>query len=85
MITHGTDTIVDTAAALNDAAPGKTIVLVGALTPARFTHSEAVFNLGMAFAAAQLAPPGCHVAMNGSIFPAAAVRKDRSPGRFVTA
>lgn len=85
VITHGTDTIVDTAAALANVAPDKTVILVGALTPARFAKSDAVFNLGMAVAAAQLAPPGVHVAMNGSIFPSAAVRKDRALGRFVAA
>jgi L-asparaginase len=80
VITHGTDTMTVTAAALRD-IPGKTVVLVGALAPARFAESDAAFNLGMAFAAAQVAPPGVYVAMNGSVFAeGTVVKKD---GRFV--
>jgi len=84
IITHGTDTMTATAARL---APiqGKTIVMTGALTPARFTESDAPFNLGMAFAAAQTAPPGVYIVMNGEVFPAAAVHKDRQAARFVKA
>jgi L-asparaginase len=82
IITHGTDTMTQTAARLA-AIQGKTIVLTGALTPARFSESDAPFNLGMAFAAAQTAPPGVLIVMNGEVFPAARVRKDREAGRFV--
>jgi L-asparaginase len=82
VITHGTDTMTETAKALQDVA-GKTIVLVGALSPARFAHSDAHFNLGMAVAAAQLAPSGVWIAMNGTVFPADKVRKDRGAGAFV--
>lgn len=82
VITHGTDTMVQSAAVLQDIA-GKTIVFTGALAPARFAESDASFNLGMAFAAAQTLPPGVYVAMSGQVFPADAVRKDRSAGRFV--
>ena len=82
IITHGTDTMTDTAAALGDIA-GKTIVLVGALAPARFAESDATFNLGMAFAAAQVAPPGVYITMNGWVFAADAVMKDRAIGAFV--
>ncbi len=82
IITHGTDTMTDTARVLAGVA-GKTIVLVGALAPARFAVSDAPFNLGMAFAAAQLAPPGVYITMNGSVFAADAVVKDRAAGRFV--
>ena len=82
IITHGTDTMTDTAAALGDVA-GKTIVLVGALAPARFAESDATFNLGMAFAAAQVAPPGVYITMNGRVFAADAVVKDRAAGAFV--
>ena len=82
IITHGTDTMTDTAAVLGDIA-GKTIVLVGALAPARFAESDATFNLGMAFAAAQVAPPGVYVTMNGRVFAAGAVVKDRAVGAFV--
>jgi L-asparaginase len=82
VITHGTDTMTATAARL---APiqGKTIVMTGALTPARFSESDAPFNLGMAFATAQTAPPGVFIVMNGEVFPAAAVQKDREASRFV--
>ena len=82
IITHGTDTMTQTATRLA-AIQGKTIVLTGALTPARFSESDAPFNLGMAFAAAQTAPPGVFIVMNGEVFPAARVRKDREAGRFV--
>lgn len=82
VITHGTDTMTVTAKALA-AIPGKTIVLVGALAPARFSDSDASFNLGMAFATAQVAPPGVYITMNGSVFPALEVAKDRAKGVFV--
>jgi L-asparaginase len=82
VITHGTDTMTVTARALG-AISGKTIVLVGALAPARFSDSDAPFNLGMAFATAQVAPPGVYITMNGSVFPALGVVKDRVKGAFV--
>ena len=82
MITHGTDTMTDSAHALADVA-GKTIVLTGALSPARFAESDATFNLGMAFAAVQCLPHGVYVAMNGQVFRGDAVRKDRQQSRFV--
>ena len=63
--------------------PGKTIVLTGALSPARFTESDATFNIGMAFAAAQTLPPGVYVAMNGRVFRGDEVKKDREQRRFV--
>jgi L-asparaginase len=84
VVTHGTDTMTVSAAALAQ-VPGKTIVLVGALTPARFAESDAAFNLGMAFATAQVAPPGVYITMNGTVFPAAEVVKDRARGAFVPA
>jgi L-asparaginase len=62
---------------------GKTIVLVGALAPARFGESDASFNLGMAFAAVQIAAPGVYVTMSGSVFAADRVVKDRAKGAFV--
>lgn len=83
VITHGSDTMVATAAALAEAAPDKTVVLVGALAPARFAKSDATFNLGMALATAQLAAAGVHIAMNGTIFAGNAVRKDLDRNRFV--
>jgi L-asparaginase len=84
IITHGTDTMTATAARLAS-IHGKTIVMTGALTPARFSESDAPFNLGMAFATAQTAPPGVYIVMNGEVFPAGAVRKDREAARFVRA
>lgn len=82
VITHGTDTMTDSAAVLAS-IPGKTMVLTGALSPARFTESDATFNIGMAFAAAQTLPPGVYVAMNGRVFRGDEVQKDREQRRFV--
>jgi L-asparaginase len=82
LVTHGTDTMATTAKVLMQVA-GKTIVLTGALQPASLRYSDAVFNVGFAFAAAQLLPPGVYIAMNGDVFPAAGVRKDRAANRFV--
>lgn len=81
-ITHGTDTMTETAKALADIA-GKTVVLTGALSPARFAETDASFNLGMAFATAQVAPPGVWIAMSGQVFDGLKVRKDRAAGKFV--
>ena len=81
VVTHGTDTMVETAGALqgmND----KTVVLTGALTPARFRTTDAIFNVGMAVAAVQVAPPGVYIAMSGQVFTAGEVRKNRSENRF---
>ena len=82
VITHGTDTMTETAKVLAGIA-GKTIVLTGALSPARFAETDAPFNLGMAFAAVQIAPPGVYIAMSGQVFDGLRVRKDRAAGRFV--
>jgi L-asparaginase len=82
IVTHGTDTMTDSARVLS-AIGDKAIVLTGALAPARFSESDATFNLGMAFAAVQLVPAGVYVAMNGQVFKAHEVRKDREQGRFV--
>ena len=83
VITHGTDTMTETAKVLDREAPGKTIVLTGALSPARFAETDAPFNLGMAFAAAQTATPGVWIAMSGQVFDGLRVKKDRDAGRFV--
>jgi L-asparaginase len=83
VITHGTDTMTDTARVLAGAVPGKTIVLTGALIPARFAETDAPFNLGMAVAAAQVAAPGVYIAMSGQVFDGLKVHKDRAAGRFV--
>jgi L-asparaginase len=82
LITHGTDTMDATARALRG-LPGKTIVLTGALQPATLKHSDAEFNVGFALAAVQCLPPGVYIAMNGQVFAADNVRKDRSAGRFI--
>ncbi len=81
VITHGTDTMIDTGLGLIGVA-GKTIVLVGSLSPARFRGSDAEFNIGFAFAAVQTLPPGVYVAMNGRVFGVDAVRKNREENRF---
>ena len=81
VITHGTDTMPETAAALSG-IPGKSIVLTGALSPARFRTTDAVFNVGMAVAAVQTVAPGVYIAMSGQIFEAGAVRKNRDENRF---
>ena len=81
VVTHGTDTMPDTAETLMD-IEGKTIVLTGALTPARFRTTDAVFNIGMAVATVQAAPHGVYIAMSGQIFEAGAVRKNREANRF---
>ena len=81
VITHGTDTMAQTAEALQG-MDGKTIVLTGALTPARFRTTDAIFNVGMAVAAVQVAPPGVYIAMSGQVFAAGEVRKNRAENRF---
>lgn len=83
VVTHGTDTMTETAKVLAAEVPGKTVVLTGALSPARFAETDAPFNLGMAFAAAQTTPPGVWIAMSGQVFDALKVRKDRAAGKFV--
>jgi len=81
LITHGTDTMVQTARALQGVS-GKTIVLVGSLAPARFKNTDAEFNIGFALAAVQALPAGVHIAMNGRIFDPEYVRKNREMNRF---
>jgi len=83
IVTHGTDTMIETARVLK-AVADKTIVLTGALQPARFIDSDAPFNLGMAMAAVQTLPPGVYVVANGTVFPADRVRKNRELNRFET-
>lgn len=81
VITHGTDTMTETARALAD-IPGKTMVLTGALNPARFRGSDAMFNIGGALIAAQWLPPGVYLVMNGRIFDGRKARKNRERNRF---
>jgi L-asparaginase len=83
IITHGTDTMPETATALQGITD-KTIVLVGAMQPARFRDSDALFNSGFAVAAARVFPLGGYVAMNGQIFNANQVQKNREAGLFET-
>jgi L-asparaginase len=85
VITHGTDTMVETAGALAAAAlDGKTVVLTGAMVPYAFGSSDGLFNLGSALSFVQVLPPGVYVAMNGRHFPWDAVRKNRETGVFET-
>jgi len=81
LVTHGTDTMVETAHVLAD-IPGKTIVLTGALNPARFQGSDAVFNIGCAVGAIQALPDGVYIAMNGRVWDPQRVRKNRDANRF---
>jgi L-asparaginase len=84
IITHGTDTMVQTAACVAAKQLAKTIVLVGAMVPYTFGNSDGLFNLGLAFGAVQLMPAGVYVAMNGRIFLWHAVRKNSAQGIFET-
>ncbi len=81
LITHGTDTMVETARAL-ESISDKVIVLVGALSPARFKGTDAEFNIGFALGALHALSPGVYIAMNGRIFPSDNVRKNRAERRF---
>ena len=81
IITHGTDTMPETASVLSD-LKDRTIVITGALTPARFRTTDAVFNVGMAVATVQVAKPGVYISMSGQVFEAGTVRKNRSENRF---
>jgi L-asparaginase len=83
LITHGTDTIVQTARALADASlANKTVVLTGAMVPYAFGSSDGLFNLGSALSFVQVLPPGVYIAMNGQHFPWNAVRKNTATGCF---
>lgn len=82
VITHGTDTMTETARVLAARVRDKTIVLTGAMIPIAFGSSDGLFNLGGALTAVQVLPPGVYVAMNGRIFTAGNVRKNRDTGMF---
>src|SRR3954468_19282230 len=85
VVTHGTDTMPETARALIAAgvsARGKTVVLTGAMIPYAFGSSDGLFNLGSALSFAQVLPPGVYVAMNGMVFAHDEVRKNRTSGVF---
>ena len=82
VITHGTDTMVETAAVLAAAVQVKTVVLTGAMVPYAFGSSDGLFNLGSALSFVQALPPGVYVAMNGRCFRWDNVRKNRDVGVF---
>ena len=82
VITHGTDTMTDTAAAIARAVTGKTVVLTGAMIPWAFGSSDGLFNLGSALSFVQVLPAGVYIAMNGKCFPWDRVRKNRERGEF---
>jgi L-asparaginase len=82
VITHGTDTMTKTAAAIAGEVSGKTVVLTGAMIPYAFGSSDGLFNLGSALSFAQTLPAGVYIAMNGKCFPWDRVRKNRERGTF---
>lgn len=84
LVTHGTDTMVETAQVLASITD-KTIVLTGALNPARFRGSDAEFNIGTAVGAVQSLPPGVYIAMNGRVWDPRRVRKNVAANRFEAA
>lgn len=85
VITHGTDTMVETARAIAAAVQGRTVVLTGAMVPFAFGSSDGLFNLGSALSFAQALPEGVYIAMNGRCFPWDNVRKNRDLGVFEAA
>lgn len=87
LITHGTDTMTDTASHLRQQigpGSGMTVVLTGAMQPAAMRLTDAPFNIGAALTAVQLLAPGIYLCMNGRVFPAGTVTKDRTRGRFIS-
>jgi L-asparaginase len=82
VITHGTDTMVETARAIAGGVRGKTVVLTGAMVPYAFGSSDGLFNLGSALSFVQALPPGVYIAMNGKSFAWDDVRKNREAGVF---
>jgi len=83
IVTHGTDTMVETAQTIGQ-LPGKTVILTGALSPARFKGSDALFNLGSAVGAVQAIGEGTYISMNGNLFSPDKVQKNRAQNRFET-
>ena len=82
LITHGTDTMIETAKVIADTVKEKTIVLTGAMVPYKFGSSDGLFNLGSALAFVQTLPHGVYIAMNGKYFRHDQVRKNRQKGEF---
>lgn len=87
IITHGTDTMVDSAKAISEklgkSGKDKTIVLLGAMVPYQFKQSDALFNFACALTAVQLAEPGIYITMNGKVFDYREVVKDKEAGAFI--
>lgn len=82
VVTHGTDTMVETARVIAARVAAKTVVLTGAMVPFEFGSSDGLFNLGSALSFVQVLGPGVYIAMNGRCFTWDDVRKDRTTGRF---
>lgn len=82
VVTHGTDTMAQTAAFLKQCVKDKTVVLTGAMIPYKFGSSDGLFNLGSALAFVQVLPPGVYVVMNGRVFDAGRVAKNKQTGYF---
>ena len=82
VITHGTDTMTETGAAIAGKVSGKTVVLTGAMVPYAFGSSDGLFNLGSALSFVQVLPAGVYLAMNGKCFPWNCVRKNRERAEF---
>ena len=82
VITHGTDTMIQTAKTLQPLAVDRIIVLTGAMMPAKFRESDAIFNIGGAVIAAQTLPPGVYIVMNGQVFDPTSLRKNIELNRF---
>lgn len=82
VITHGTDTMEETARMLSRKVKDKTVILTGAMIPIKFGSSDGLFNLGSALAFAQSLAPGVYVAMNGRYFHGGNVRKNKQTGMF---
>jgi len=83
MITHGTDTMRQTAMVIDAATKDKTVVLTGAFVPGSMDGSDAHFNIGGAFVAAQILPPGGYIAMNGRALPYEIYKKNHTSARFL--
>jgi L-asparaginase len=83
VVTHGTDTMIETAKVLKS-IPDKVMVLTGSMQPARFTVTDAIFNIGCAVTAAQTLPAGVYIAMNGQVFDPEGARKNVEENRFET-
>ena len=82
VITHGTDTMPETARLLGPAIKNKTVILTGAMIPYKFGSSDGMFNLGSALSFSQTLPPGVYIAMNGRYFNWYNVRKNKAKGEF---